>query len=226
MRSPTKTGALERLLSAGLEVGAVLDVGVMRETAELKKLFPHLRHYLFEPVEEFFPDIHDNYAGMDYELVAAAASDATGMATLSTKSIFGGGVSHSSLINAGAAPEGAELRQIRTVRLDDFTSELPDNLLLKIDVDGAEMKVLQGAAGLLDKVNCVVVEASRRFLFERVSFLNQQGYEIFDVVDICYYKGFFHQCDVVMLKRRYLDDPRFDGWRQGPFESAAFEQLK
>lgn len=225
MRRPTKRDSLTRLLEAGLEVDAVIDVGIMYETADLKAILPGKKHYLIEPIEEFYPAIEKNYAGMNYELIRAAASDETGTFELATKSIFGGGVSHSNLVVDGNRPEGMSIREIKTFRLDDIKDRLPGNLLLKIDVDGAELKVLRGAIELLKKVNCVVVEASRQSFFGRVEFLHQQGFEVFDIVDICYYKGFYHQCDVVMMRREFINDPRFNGWLQGPFVSAEFKAL-
>ena len=228
-RPSTKKESLERLLAAGLRIEAVLDVGVMRETWELREVFPSVKHYLFEPVREFYDEIRANYADIDYELVEIAASDVTGTGNLATKSIFGGEVSHSTLFDEGAGvPPGHLASSTPTQRLDDFdrARNLPSDLLLKVDVDGAELKVLGGATGLFPKVSCVVVEASRSSFAPRVQFLTDYGYALVDIVDLCYYRGFFHQCDLIFLKKEMLSEPRFDPWQQGPFESAAWTMLK
>ncbi len=91
--------------------------------------------------------------------------------------------------------------------------------------DGAELKVLGGARGVFDRVDVIIVEASRTFFFERLEFLHKSGFGLFDIVDICYYAGCFHQADLIFLRKPLLSDPRFNGWARGPFEPSEYFPL-
>lgn len=219
MVRPTKVNALRRLSDAGMTFSAIADVGVMEQTKELREVFPQLKHFLFEPVVEFHSAINANYANVPYELVPVAVSDTDGTAHLLTRALSGGKITHS-----GFAPvdlmETKDTREIRTLKLDTFFGERPDldNLLLKIDVDGAELRVLEGARETLKRVNCVVLEASRSSYFDRYKFLHENGFMLFDMVDFCYYGGAFHQCDLVFIKSEFYNSPQFNLWLKPPFD--------
>ncbi|HWK14965.1 MAG TPA: FkbM family methyltransferase [Rhizobiaceae bacterium] len=219
MVRPTKVNALRRLCDAGMKFSAIADVGVMEQTRELREVFPDLKHFLFEPVVEFHSAIRSNYDGVSHELVPVAVSDADGTANLVTRALNGGKITHS-----GFAPvdlvQTKDTREIRTLKLDTFFAERPelDNLLLKIDVDGAELRVLAGARETLARVNCVVLEASRTTYFDRYKFLHENGFMLFDMVDFCYYGGAFHQCDLVFIKSEFYNSPQFNLWLKPPFD--------
>jgi FkbM family methyltransferase len=116
-RFPSKTSALRFLREAAIPVGTIVDVGVSEETLELRKAFPNLRHVLFEPVSELHAAIRRNYAGMDYLLVPAAASDRDGEGRLRKMTVDGKNISHSTLVE-GTSDE--QLEPVATMRLDRF----------------------------------------------------------------------------------------------------------
>jgi hypothetical protein len=81
---------------------------------------------------------------------ALAVSDAPGEAVLYSQ----GGNSQSSLAKSGigeAAAESAETFTVPLVRLDDYVAErgLAPPRWVKIDTEGAEIRILQGATNLL-----------------------------------------------------------------------------
>lgn len=228
MRRPTKFDCLRTLISNGLDIKTVLDVGVLDDTEALRVAFPASKHYLFEPVEEFHPAIRENYKDVDFELVGAAVSDKDGAVNLATRSILPDmPISHSGIQDDNSGDTASNIRQVKSIRLDTFVrlKGISSNILLKIDVDGAEMKVLKGAEGVLDCIDVVIIEASRTYCFERFEFLNRNGFGLFDIVDVCYYAGFFHQADLVFLRRPLLEDPRFNGWLRGPFRKEQWQSL-
>ena len=227
MRRPTKTDCLQHLIQNGMFIETVLDVGILDDTAPLRQVFSNCKQFLFEPVEEFHPKIRENYRGVDFELIGAAASNSDGVVSLATRSILShADISHSGMQDAGA-PESDNVRKVESVRLDTFVQSkgLTGNILLKVDVDGAELKVLEGASSVFPLIDVVIVEASRTFCFERFEFLHRNGFGLFDIVDLCYYKGFFHQADLVFLRRPLLEDPRFNGWLRGAFENSDYQML-
>ncbi len=86
-----------------------------------------------------------------------------------------------------------------THRIDSIDCEGP--ILLKIDVDGSELTVLDGCTRILPNVAAVVVEATMDRLSSIAGMLDQQGFAFFDIVDLCYCGGQLHQCDLVLVNR-------------------------
>lgn len=223
MRTPRKSDCLRVLREYGLEPNAILDVGILAETQEIRVLFKEVKQYLFEPVAEFFPLIRENYKENDYEIIPAAASNVTGQSFLQVISIREGQtITHTGLTDKD---EGANTRPIETIRLDDFVKQraLDGPFFLKVDVDGAELQVLEGASGIFDQIDCIMVEAARHGFAERVAFLTAAGFALIDIVEICYYGDMFHQADLVFLRAPLLNDPRFNPWLRGPFDATAWQ---
>lgn len=223
MRTARKADCLRVLREQGLEPRIILDVGILAETEELRVQFKDVRQYLFEPVEEFFPLIRKNYAENDYELISAAASNVTGSSFLEVTSIREGqAITHTGLTDEG---ESENARPIETIRLDDFVRgrKLEGPFFLKVDVDGAELQVLEGASGIFDQIDCIMVEAARHGFAERVAFLTAAGFSLIDIVEICYYGDMFHQADLVFLRSPLLKDPRFNPWLRGSFDATAWQ---
>ena len=75
--------------------------------------------------------------------------------------------------------------------------------LLKIDVDGGELAVLRGTAGVLDQVAVLVVEATADSLFGIVQFAQAHGFRLFDIVELCYCGNQLHQCDLIFVAERF-----------------------
>lgn len=91
-------------------------------------------------------------------------------------------------------PEDVELITVRTARLDSLVPEDADVRFVKIDVEGAELGVLQGATGVLDRHHPVTV-----FEFGRGA-SDHYGTTPRDVHDVFASHGM-----VVGLLDRYLD---------------------
>lgn len=201
-RFPSKSNALKFLKDVGVDFGTIIDVGTHAETPELRLAFPDKKHLLFEPVEEFFPKIAVNYSGLDWELVPVAVSNCDGTAKLQKIAISGDEISHSKLQSEASSDE--TLFEVPTVRLDTFLASRSDPrpFLLKVDVDGFEIPILQGAEGLWDAIDCVIVEATAETFLERLQFVSSKGFKLIDIVDQCYYSGVFSQADLVMVSER------------------------
>jgi hypothetical protein len=104
---------------------------------------------------------------------------------------------------------GDESREIDVTTVDALFEDLQIEgpVLLKIDVDGIEIKVLQGAKSVL-RHDCVVVieaamaEANPRFN-RIVEYLSSYGYEVYDIVDPLYRQSDWHlwQVDLIFVKK-------------------------
>src|SRR4029077_4816131 len=94
--------------------------------------------------------------GRPAQLVLAAAGPAGGTVEIAVHRV----PACSSLLGARRGDD-AELRwrTVPSVVLDDVVRErrLPTPFVLKIDVEGAELRVLEGAVGLLDQTELVLL---------------------------------------------------------------------
>jgi FkbM family methyltransferase len=163
--------ARERLLE-GIDV--VLDVGANagQYGEQLRELGFRGRLVSLEPVAEAFAEL-ERRAGADdaWEAVRVAASDADGEITLN---ITGDSRSSSVLARnerfadkAGWAPK--ESREVAARRLDGLVGELlrPDErAYLKLDVQGYERHVLDGAGAALARFEAIELELSVTPLYD------------------------------------------------------------
>jgi hypothetical protein len=103
---------------------------------------------------------------------------------------------------------GDESREIEVKTVDSIYEDIhiKGPVLLKIDVDGIEVKVLQGAKSILRNDCVVVIEASvadESPRFNRVvEYLSSYGYEVYDIVDPLYRQSDWHlwQVDLIFVK--------------------------
>jgi len=122
---------------------------------------------------------------LDLEILAAAVSDKPGVATLEIAS--GGRASNSLSTYAGKRGQfGASVGRVAvpTVTLDSLL-ELSSPVLIKIDVEGAELDVLAGAERVLREVRPRwLIEVGRTLRPAATRLLAAQGYVLYDALDI------------------------------------------
>lgn len=206
-RRPTKHHALEKLVSMEVPVGTVIDVGILTGTQDLIASFPRVHHLLIEPIVEWNDVIIRNYrnSGIDFELLNVAASDSNTLMMMETSTISPGRpITHARLTDKTA---GANLREVDVRTLDKIIEDRPHlkrPFLLKLDVDGIEMKILEGSRSILQDCSVVVIEAPLGNLLSRSNWLINCGFRIFDIVDICYYDNQLWQVDLVFVNEKMM----------------------
>ncbi|UFP94004.1 FkbM family methyltransferase [Gloeobacter morelensis] len=138
----------------------VLDVGgssgIWSHT--MQPLFPKARFVLVEPLlDEYVRAGRDRHikAHPEFEWVKAAAAEREGETTL----LVDGALYGSSLLDAG---EHQTRRTVPVTTLDAVAraKQLTGRGLIKLDVQGAEHLVLEGAAELLRRVDALIIETS------------------------------------------------------------------
>lgn len=187
----------------------VFDVGVGPGTPELYGAYPAAKFILVEPLEEFRFTLEQIAGKIDCVICPKAVSDMKGRAEIT----IGEDPQMASFCERPGIGGQAGKRQVEVTTLDAIFEEnaavaLP--ILLKIDVEGFELKVLKGARHLLKSTEMVIVETSvaKRFengaaLEEVISFMSENGFAVFDFLTVLRREGFAgaHFVDVAFRKK-------------------------
>ena len=162
----------------------VIDIGVAWGTPDLYGAFPKSKFYLVEPLREFEPEIKRLKTIYDVEYVLAAAGSAPGEVTLN---IHADPRQTSSLARAAV-----DRRVVPVLTVDQMLAdrELPPPVLLKIDTEGQELSVLQGAVEMLRKIDLVIVE-TRLISYvdglpefgDIVEYMTRENFRLYDILD-------------------------------------------
>lgn len=205
-RHPTKADALRRIKSLSVPIGTVLDVGVLSETPELIEAFGDKFQLLFEPIAEWNATISTNYRETAHEIVNVAVTNFEGSVTMRTESIFPGmEISHAYIAQSWETDRPLRVVSATTIDSAVGARNLAEPFLLKIDVDGAELDVLDGAKQTLGKCSIVIVEATLQNLPARLNAVIKEGFELFDIVDLCFYDETLYQVDLIFINRQVAD---------------------
>lgn len=188
----------------------IVDVGVAHGTPELYTTYPKSQIILVEPLQEFEPHmlaIQSAYENVIIERVAAGS--ASGTMTICV---------HPDLVGSSVYKEAEESdvngieRIIDVKTLDEIYVghiEGKKEVLLKIDVQGAELDVLRGAKRVLEDVEVIVLEVSLHRFFiggadfsDVVAHMKGIGYVPYDIFGFMNrpYDGSLAQVDMAFVK--------------------------
>ena len=140
----------------------------------------------FEPDPKNAEALHKTSAAWKlryHKIVEAAVAETNGHAAFHVDDISGatGSIERDlpkfNTTHYGVTPETIE---VPTISLDSFLSANNPPTIIKIDVEGTEMRVLQGAAALIDKFHPILLIETFEHRGEIFDFLRSRGYQIFD----------------------------------------------
>jgi len=167
---------LAALLQRGdtfLDIGA--NVGIYSLTlARMKNIMPDLKYYAFEANPDTFKRLFENAKALGIQSHNVALSDRNEFL-----SFVSGAVSHvfTTIENSSAYSIADEQITVPCRRLDDMEIE-GDSLIMKIDVEGQEKNVLDGALKLFltDRVKAVYLDGYKDREIE--TFLRSHGFRL------------------------------------------------
>ena len=182
----------------GFNPQTVIDVGVASGTMELYSVFPDSYFLLIEPLKEFESDLKSILKRYRGSYILAAAGSSSGHVTFNVHDNHLGG---SSLYKETMGPQadGHEVT-VPMIRIDDIVKDkqLARPYLIKADVQGAELDMLDGAQQAMVEAEVIVLEV---FLFEFMKGAPQ----FFDVVFYMKNRGFVAY-DIILEWNRPLDN--------------------
>lgn len=171
----------------------IYDIGANRGTwtKECLKYFPNSTYYLFEPQIELKKDIESNLGDIDnVHLFSVGVGDINDNLNFTIHKRDDG----CSYSYTEEEADKLNFKQIvlPIIRLESFVKEnkLKKPSLLKIDAEGLDLKVLDGASSLLETVEIIMVEVGvmndriQNSAFETLNYLDNKGYKLCDITDI------------------------------------------
>lgn len=173
----------------GFKPTTVIDVGIASGTPDIYAAFPDAYFLLVEPLKEFeasMISILKRYNG-SYVLAAAGSRSGEVDFNVHTNHLAGSSLYEESM---GTEADGRKVT-VPMIRIDDvlLDKQLNGPYLIKIDVQGAELDVLDGATQALLDAEVVVLEVS---LFEfmkgapqfsdMISYMKNRGFVAYDIV--------------------------------------------
>ena len=184
----TPEEVLAHVKRLGFSPATVIDVGVAHGTPELYDAFPDARFLLVDPLEEYAGPIAEATARLRRaEWVRAAAGPAPGTVQISVNRAP---MLSSTLGSWKGQDDGGRPRTVPVVRLDDLVEErsLPAPFLLKADVEGGELAVLEGAREILGRTELVLLEVNlfpflpgQPQLHDVVAYMKERGFVTYDL---------------------------------------------
>jgi FkbM family methyltransferase len=187
-------GRPEHLAADWPETEVIVDVGVDTGTPHLYNAFPDRKFVLIDPRAEAEHDTLANGAPRDYDFHACAVGAASGTLALHIPTMRQG----PNPAMAGFKPitgrmgrtvTGYETRLVPVVPLDRIMQAYPGRVGLKIDTEGYELEVLQGASETLPRCDFVILELSVTHRYDDlappsrvVAELAQAGLELRDIL--------------------------------------------
>lgn len=188
----TKAGFLQHISRLGFRPQTVIDVGAAFGTFELYETYPDATHLLIEPLEEFgdaLKAITQKYKAQ-YVLAVAGAKSGSTVINVHPDLVGSSSLKETEGIRADGIP-----REVLVVTIDDICHEknLKRPYLLKVDVQGAELDVLEGAKKVLKNSELVILEVSLfKFMvngpqfYDVVSYMKDRSYVVYDIIDHLY----------------------------------------
>ena len=201
---------LEHVSGLGLKPETVIDVGVGYGTLDLYEAFPYSTHLLIEPLEEFLPALKHICRNFTGEYVLAAANDKPGRVVINVHEFR---LCSSILKETEGAHVDGVPRDVPAVTIDNICKErnLEGPYVIKVDVQGAELRVLDGATNVLQDTEVVVLEvhlfqffSGGPELYDVLSYMKERGFCVYDICGQQYrpLDGAFSSLDVAFVKER------------------------
>jgi FkbM family methyltransferase len=198
---PTRDGSLswrqavQALRHHGFEPRTVFDIGVGFGTWGLYRAFPQADYHLVDPTPESLPYMRKiaRRLGRGAQVHAVALGDQDGEVRLEIRADVQG----STLLEEVGQRDFLRFETVPMRRFDNLFTRFARPALAKIDVQGAELMVLEGMSERLAEIDALIVETSTIATVKG-------GAELGAVVHFMGERGFV-VADIIGLKRRPLD---------------------
>lgn len=178
---------LRKLKRRGFRPRTVFDVGVARGTPDLYAAFPDAHYYLIDPTRESLPHMQQIARQLDAEVLNVALGDRDAEMMIDARP---DDINGASFYKEVGELNGVERYPVAVKRFDRLMNGFERPALCKIDVQGAELHVLQGMGRKLQDIDAVIVECSVLAtlmdgpeISEVIAYMTQEGFALYDILD-------------------------------------------
>ena len=212
LKSQGRLGTLLDLRNRGFGPKQVLDIGASNGcwTRECRMIYPSATYFMVDPLEEnryALEKLSEQSDGKVNFIIAAAGSSAGSMMLNVQEDLVGS----SFLKDADPRFKGTP-REVQVISVDDLVHDnkikKPD--LLKLDVQGFELNVLEGSLTIFGHTEVIILETSFfefcegiELFYEVIDYMNSKEYIFYDILTIMRrpYDGALAQIDAVFVKK-------------------------
>ena len=184
-----------------IPINTIIDIGTSKTTPVLNAVFKNKFHILFEPNQDDWDKIAVNYEKINHVLYKMPLFNKDVEVNMRKWLPNQGGnyriteKYYPNLVKHNA-------NKLDTV-LKGTNYEKP--YLIKLDVDGVELEILEGAQETLKDCSVIMIEVHPRDYLERCSTVEKYGFKLFDIIDLRYwsYKT-LAQFDVIFVGKDFF----------------------
>lgn len=225
--------AVDLVDKVGLKPNTIFDIGAnIGQTVEFyRDIYPNASIYSFEPIPKTFGELEQKCAGMKnvnaFNIAFGEKKESMQIQVVKDETSVVNSLSDKFQDNLKSDSESYETVNIQVERLDDFVkqNEIEKIDLLKIDTEGYEVQVLNGAADLLasGKVSAIICEAGfmrsnpRNTYFGDINdILEKHGYALFGIYEMGHigFKKGKHYGNLLYLSKDYREN-EYKNWQIG-----------
>jgi FkbM family methyltransferase len=181
----------DRLVSAldgvGLRPRTIFDVGVAAGTPWLYDAYPEAKYFLIDPIPQSLQLMNDLSEQLDADVLNIALGNYDGTARIKIRPDHSG----SSIFEEVGDAEIVEELEVPIRRFDSVITEFERPTLLKLDVQGAEIMVLEGIGSRLRDLDVAIVETSliatlknEPELADVVALMKASNFVLFDITGV------------------------------------------
>ncbi|MDB5132677.1 MAG: hypothetical protein JWR02_2426 [Mucilaginibacter sp.] len=199
---------ISNLKKLGFDPDLIIDAGALfgHWTTNVRGIFPEARFIMIEPQiaqKKYLEAVTHKFDNVSLELSLVGDVEKNGVE-------FYGMGSGSSIYqeNSDHYREKVSLKMETIDGIIEKKYKMPNNCFLKLDVQGAEIDVLKGAAGLLKRTEFILLEISTlNYNYKApqftdvIIFLKNIGFVLFDICDEARMKNeVLYQIDMIFVK--------------------------
>ncbi len=201
-------------LSRLIQPRTLIDVGVGYGTRPLYEAFPNAELVLIEPLIEYKDAVAEILNNRNGRVFYKAVGNTKGILKINVDTENLELSSFADRTQMTKSGNSLERRDVEVTTLDAIFEECPPlrrPIVLKIDTEGNELSVLEGAKSAIQSVDCVIAEVSIAERFENgyesealIEFMSENGFYLYSFLFIAHVigEGRPRFADVVFMRKK------------------------